>query len=118
MKKLFAFSIIVVLLISLGVCAKTKNEKAEVKSTDGTVINTVTAKKISASKNKDDSLKKHRKNRKQYLRYIKKINNAKDKKRLKERNLEFYNERLELKKHMLEQLNSEVKKGENQEWKN
>ena len=106
MKKLFVFSIFVALLISLGVCAKTKNEKTEVKTTDGTVINTVTAKKISTSKNKDDSLKKHRKNRKQYLRYIKKIDKAKDRKHLKERNLEFYNERLEIKKHKLEKLNS------------
>lgn len=106
MKKLFVFSLFVALLISLGVCAKTKNEKTEVKTTDGTVINTVTAKKISTSKNKDDSLKKHRKNRKQYLRYIKKIDKAKDRKHLKERNLEFYNERLEIKKHKLEELNS------------
>ena len=106
MKKLFVFSIFVALLISLGVCAKTKNEKTEVKTTDGTVINTVTAKKISTSKNKDDSLKKHLKNRKQYLRYIKKIDKAKDRKHLKERNLEFYNERLEIKKHKLEKLNS------------
>ena len=57
MKKLFVFSIFVALLISLGVCAKTKNEKTGVKTTDGSVINTVTAKKISTSKNKDDSLK-------------------------------------------------------------
>ena len=106
MKKLFVFSLFVALLISLGVCAKTKNEKTEVKTTDGTVINTVTAKKISTSKNKDDSLKKHRKNRKQFLRYIKKIDKAKDRKHLKERNLEFYNERLEIKKHKLEELNS------------
>ena len=114
MKKLIVFSITTVLLISLGVCAKTKNNEPKVKSTDGTEISADTAKKVTGSKNKDNAYKEHKKNRKQYLKYIKKVNNAKDKKHLKERYLEFYNERLEIKKQKLEELNSEVKKGENQ----
>ena len=116
MKKALVLSIVFLLLCCLGFCAKTKNSKVHnIKSTDGTEITEKSSRQISGLKNKDNSVKTHKKHRKEYQRYIKKINNATDKKRLKEQNLEFYNERLEIKKQKLEQLNSEVKKGENQE---
>jgi len=113
MKKVLVYGIIFALLGSACALAKSKKEKEpEVKSTQGVEVDVQTSQKIVKSKNDKKPAKTKRKNRNKYAKYLKKVEGQKNKKRIKERDLKFYNERLELKKNKLEELNSEGKKGE------
>ena len=67
------------------------------------------------SKEDKNPAKTKRKNRNKYLRYLNKTDRSKNRKRIKERDLDYLNKQLEIKKRKLEELNSQVKKGENQE---
>lgn len=113
MKKVLVYGIVFVLIASCCAFAKSKKAKeTEVTSTQGVEVNAETSQKIVKSKNDKNPAKTKRKNRNKYVRYLKTVDRKKNSKRIKERNLEFYNERLELKKKKLEELNSEGKKGE------
>ena len=113
MKKVLVYGIVFVLMASCGVFAKSKKAKEpEVTSTQGVEVDVETSQKIVKSKNDKNPAKTKRKNRNKYVRYLKTVERQKNSKRIKERNLEFYNERLELKKKKLEELNTEGKKGE------
>ena len=113
MKKVLVYGIVLALLGSACAFAKSKKAKEpEVTSTQGVEVDTATSQKIVKSKNDKNPAKTKRKNRNKYVKYLKKVDRQKNIKRIKERNLEFYNERLEIKKNKLEELNSEGKKGE------
>ena len=113
MKKVLVYGIVFVLMASCCAFAKSKKAKEpEVTSTQGVEVDVETSQKIVKSKNDKNPAKTKRKNRNKYVRYLKTDERQKNSKRIKERNLEFYNERLELKKKKLEELNTEGKKGE------
>lgn len=114
MKKVLVYGIVFVLMASCCVFAKSKKNKEvpEVASTQGVEIDATKSKKIIKSKNDKNPAKTKRKNRNKYVRYLKTVERQKNSKRIKERNLEFYNERLDLKKKKSEELNIEGKKGE------
>lgn len=116
MKKVLVLSIIFALIGSAGVFAKSrKTKEPQIQSTQGIEIDAETSDKVTKSKNDKHPAKTKRKNRNKYLRDIKKVDRAKNNKRIKERNLDYYNKQLEIKKQKLNELNSMVKKGENQE---
>ena len=107
MKKFFVYiiSVVVVSMFSLSFA------KEEVKSTEGLKLEQT----ISKTKGEEKNYKTKRKAKQKYLKNVSNINKMKNKKRIKERNLEFYNKRLELKKQRLEELSSEtdsIKEGE------
>ena len=116
MKRILIFSIVFALLGLTCTFAKSKKvEEPQVQSTQGIEVDVATSNKIVKSKNDKHPAKTKRKNRNKYLRDIKKVDRAKNNKRIKERNLDYYNKQLEIKKQKLNELNSMVKKGENQE---
>ncbi len=113
MKKVLVYGIVFALIGSACAFAKSKQAKEpEVTSTQGVEVDAQTSQKIVKSKNDKNPAKTKRKNRNKYVKYLKTVDRQKNIKRIKKRNLEFYNERLELKKNKLEELNSEGKKGE------
>lgn len=113
MKKVLVYGIIFALLGSVCTYAKSKQAKEpEVTSTQGVSVDAETSQKIVKSKNDKNPAKTKRKNRNKYAKFIKTVERQENIKRIKERNLKFYNERLELKKQKLEELNSQGKKGE------
>ncbi len=114
MKRYLIYVIVFALLGSTCVFAKSKkSQEPKGQSTQGVEVDVETSQKIVKSKNDKNPARTKRKNRNKYVRYLKTVERQKNIKRIKERNLDFYNERLELKKNKLEELNSEVKKGEN-----
>lgn len=113
MKKVLVYSIIFALLGSACAFAKSKKTKeSQVTSTQGVAVDTTTSQKIVKSKNNKNPAKTKCKNRNKYVKYLKTIEKQDNKKQIKERNLEFYKKRLELKNNKLEKLNLEGKKGE------
>ena len=116
MKKVLALGIVFALIGSTCVFAKSKKgNEPQVQSTQGLEVDAATSNKVVKSKNDKNLAKTKRKNRNKYLRSVNKVNRAEISKKNKERNLEFYNKQLEIKKNKLNELNSMVKKGENQE---
>ena len=115
MKKVLVYGIVFALIGSTCAFGKSKKtNEPQIQSTQGIEVNSAISEKITKSKNNKNPAKVQRKNRKKYLRYVNKVDSAGMKKIKKERDLEFLNNQLKIKKHKLEELNSEVKKGENQ----
>lgn len=115
MKKVLVYIIVFALFYGITACvAKAKTQEQLVQSTQGVEVNTETSKKITKSKNNKNPAKTKRKNRNKYIKTLKKVEKANNKKRIRNRNLDFLNEQLEIKKNKLEKLNSNVKKGENE----
>lgn len=103
MKKFFVYiiGVVVVSMFSLSFA------KEEVKSTEGLKLEQ-TISKTKDSKSEEKNYKTKRKEKQKYLKNVSNIKKMRNKKRIKERNLEFYNKRLELKKQRLEELSSEI----------
>lgn len=115
MKKVIVFCLLSFFMTSVCLAGNINEKKTVVQSTEGIEIDSSTSKSIVKSKNDKNPAKTKRKNRNKYLKYIKKIDKSKNKTRIKERDLKYLNNQLEIKKKKLEELNSKVKKGENQE---
>lgn len=116
MKKFLLISVFIIFIGSICVYANDKKtQEQKVQSTQGIEIDNSTSQKVVKSKEDKNPAKTKRKNRNKYLRYLNKTDSSKNRKRIKERDLNFLNQQLEIKKRRLEELNSQVKKGENQE---
>ena len=73
-----------------------------VKSTEGVEIDTNIVKTVKQqSKEYSQAIKRQNKAQKKYLKNIKRIKNMRNSKRIKERDLEFLNKRLNIKKNQL-----------------
>ena len=82
-------------------------------STQGLTLQEGVEKSVQPSKSEMEEYRLKKKMKKKYFKNVSNIKNRKYKKSIQERDLEFYNKRLELKKHELEEVNSNgSKKGE------
>ena len=101
---------VVVFLMLFASCV---NAKEEVSSTQGVKIDSAIYKTVNKqAKNEAKSMKREKKAKSKYLRNISKIKKLKEKKRIKERDLEFFNSRLNKQKRNLEELTQTREKGE------
>lgn len=116
MKK-FLVSIILVMFFALGVCIAadntqntTKVKEPKVQSTEGVDVTLEDEKNMKSSAAKGDKKEANQKKKKRakYLRNINKIEKQNNRKRIKNRDLEFYESRLEIKKNKLEKLNTKT----------
>ena len=116
MKKFLLISVLIILIGSVCVYAKDKKaQEPKIQSTQGLEIDNSTSQKAVKSKEDKNPAKTKRKNRNKYLRSLNKTDRSQNRKRIEERDSNFLNQQLEIKKRKLEELNSQVKKGENQE---
>lgn len=102
MKKFLVWCFVMVLLTGL---AHAKKAKDDVKSTEGVKIDasiTKTIKQESKAEKKEFSQLK--KAKKTYVKNVNKIKNLREHKRIKERDLEFYNSRLQIQQNRLQEL--------------
>ena len=108
MKKFFVLCIVSFLCFGTLALAKTE----EVKSTQGVELDASISKTIKQQAKEDNkAYKKEKKAKKQYIKNVSNIKKMRERKRLQQRNLEFLNSRLNIKKQKLEELQKE--KGEN-----
>ena len=112
MKK-FLVSIIFVMFFASGVCIAADNgqnaskvKEPKVQSTEGVEVTLEDEKNMKSSAAKGDKKEANQKKKKRakYLRNINKIEKQNNRKRIKNRDLEFYESRLEIKKNKLEKL--------------
>ena len=89
----------------------TAKETETVQSTEGIELDAKIEKSVNKQSKEDKKEHKQvQKAKKRYIKNVSSIQNMNEKKRIKERNLEFYNSRLQIQKSKLEKL--EKKKGE------
>ena len=102
MKKVLTYSILLIILISAFSFAQDTNEKADkakIQSTEGLEVTKSDENSIINSKTDNKEAKQKTKNRKKLLRYISKIERYEEKKRIKERDKDFLENRLNKKKN-------------------
>ena len=118
MKKVFVYCLVLTVFFVLSICADAKNkEKIKAVSTQGIELEQSITKTVNkSSKQEKKELKTKNKNKKKYLKNVSQIKKMRNKKRIKERNLEFYNKRLNIKTNKLKEFeDSQIEeKGENE----
>ncbi len=110
MKKVIVLGLILGLyLTALSVLAQDE----QVQSTQGVEIDASIVKTLKQQSKEDKKLDKlQQKAKKKYIKNVSDIKKMRETKRIKERNIDFYNSRLQIKNAKLEEL--QEKKGENQ----
>lgn len=113
MQRFFVYGIIFLVLITSMSWVNAKEE--ETLSTEGLTFEEGISKEVSApDKEYQKELKNQKKIKNKYLKNISNITKMRETKRLKQRDLEYLQKRLEQKKHKLEELTNEMK-GEEKE---
>ena len=114
MQKFFVYGIIILVLIS---SMSWVNAEEEIQSTEGITLEEGISKTVSTpDKEYKKEIKQEKKAKNKYLKNISYIKKMRERKRIKQRDLEFLQKRLEVQKYKLEELTSDVK-GE-EEWEN
>lgn len=112
MKRLIIYSIILCFLLTSGVFAdnttSTKEKAPKIQSTEGYEVTESETKNIARTKADDKESKQKTKNRKKLIKKISKIEKFENKKRLKERDKDFFEIRLSKKKYRLEEINQKI----------
>lgn len=112
MKRFFVCGIIILFLGTIAACSIAKEQ--EVTSTEGLVLEEGVSKNVKTTKQEKSEQRKELKNKRKYEKNITLLKKYKEKKRIKERDLDFIQQRIEIKKQRLEELTSpNSKKGEN-----
>ena len=112
MKRFFVYGIILLFLGTFVACSFAKEQ--EVNSTEGLVLEENVSKNVRTTKQEKSEQRKELKTKRKYKKNISLIKKYKEKKRIKERDLDFIQQRIEIKKQKLEELTSQnSKKGEN-----
>jgi len=110
MNKNVSICILLIVLFVTGACVISAKENSEVKSTEGIEVQKE-MKVISDTTTKSDKLKL--KKEKKYTSNVEKIKKLREKKRLKQRDLDYLQNRYELSKNKLEEVSSDSsEKGE------
>lgn len=111
MKRFIIYSIVLCFLLTGTVFAAGNNKKEKhpkIQSTEGVEVSEAEVKNISRTKEQDKESKQKTKNRKKFIKNISKIEKFENKKRLKERDKEFFESRLNKKKIRLEEINEKI----------
>ena len=105
----------IIMVLCIGVCVpKVEAQDNQPVSTQGLTLQEGVEKNIKSSKEEIKELHQKKKLKRIYFRRVSDLKAKQYKKSIKERNIEFYNSRLEIKKQKLEELTSDgSKKGEN-----
>ena len=107
MQKFFVYGIIVLVLIS---SMSWVNAAEEIQSTEGITLEEGISKSVSTpDKEYKKEIKQGKKAKNKYLKNISHIKKMRERKRIKQRDLEFLQKRLEIQKYKLEELTSDVK---------
>lgn len=108
MQKFFVYGIIILVLITSMSWVNAKEE--EIQSTQGITLEEGISKTVSTpDKEYQKEIKQERKTKNKYLKNISNIKKLREHKRIKQRDLEFYQKRLEQQKYKLEELTSDMK---------
>lgn len=105
MKKNITCLLLVMVLVTGFAFAKSRKEP-KVQSTEGIEVTQTDAKNVTNAKTDDKEAKQRTKNRKKLLKNISKIEKFENKKRIKNRDKDFYVNRLNLKKQKLQELSA------------
>ena len=107
MQKFFVYGIIILVLIS---SMSWVNAEEEIQSTEGITLEEGISKTVSTpDKEYKKEIKQEKKAKNKYLKNISQIKKMRERKRIKQRDLEFLQKRLEVQKYKLEELTSDVK---------
>lgn len=107
MQKFFVYGIIILVLIS---SMSWVNAEEEIQSTEGITLEEGISKTVSTpDKEYKKEIKQEKKAKNKYLKNISYIKKMRERKRIKQRDLEFLQKRLEVQKYKLEELTSDVK---------
>ncbi len=107
MQKFFVYGIIILVLIS---SMSWVNAEEEIQSTEGITLEEGISKTVSTpDKEYKKEIKQGKKAKNKYLKNISHIKKMRERKRIKQRDLEFLQKRLEVQKYKLEELTSDVK---------
>ena len=107
MQKFFVYGIIILVLIS---SMSWVNAEEEIQSTEGITLEEGISKTVSTpDKEYKKEIKQGKKAKNKYLKNISYIKKMRERKRIKQRDLEFLQKRLEVQKYKLEELTSDVK---------
>jgi len=108
------FFVYVIMLLCFGMLTTSCLASDTPVSTQGLTFEEGIEKNVKPAKTELAEMKQIKKMKRKYFRNVASLKSKKYKKDMQERNLEFYNSRLEIKKQRLEELTSEgSKKGEN-----
>lgn len=106
MQKFFVYGIIILVLIS----SMSWVNAEEIQSTEGITLEEGISKTVSTpDKEYKKEIKQGKKAKNKYLKNISHIKKMRERKRIKQRDLEFLQKRLEIQKYKLEELTSDVK---------
>lgn len=111
MKRFIIYSILLCFLLTGAVFAigNNKKEKApKIQSTEGVEVSNTEVKNISRTQEQDKESKLKAKKRKKIVKNIAKIEKFENKKRIKERDKDFFENRLSKKKLKLEEINEKL----------
>ena len=107
------FFVYVIILLCFGMLTMPCQASDKPISTQGLTLEEGIEKNVKPAKAELAEMKQIRKMKRKYFRNVARLKSKKYKKNMQEKNLEFYNSRLEIKKQKLEELNSNgSKKGE------
>lgn len=116
MKRIFLIVFLVAVFITSSIEAKLSTKKTSAVSTQGVEVSESDVKNAQNQKTEKKISNQKKKNRKNFLHNIKKLDKFENKKRIKNRDKEFIETRLELKKQKLDDLSKpSIKKGEDEE---